>query len=312
MPRNHIRWPFFPSLPHLPSPPPSTPIFPPPHHHPPPFHHPVALSPPPAPASMTARDQRAANRSAGSLSAPPTTHSKSTSRKRQQSNANESASKRRKPADDANDDDDDDAADVKEANEGRKGGKKGRKGEKTAGERKKGPGVVAAPHDDTMPSCVASKRMARERDDVEEEEREERGTGGAYPRATHATRCRGSRVSPRPVGTQIRMHGRMTTAERQQHPEGVATSRPCLTADPKHNVDAARAREDEDNGHRQVTTPRVPKPAASYERPRNTTPTTDSGGTTIPLPIPRHRRSLQPHDSHNEPQRPRAAGSRGR
>ncbi|KAF8961578.1 hypothetical protein BDZ97DRAFT_1664120 [Flammula alnicola] len=93
----------------------------------------MAPSPPPAPASMSARDQRAANRSAGTLSAPTTAKSKSTSRKRQQSNAEESASKRSKPANDANDDDDDDA---KEANEGRKGGKKGRKAKKTAGKRK--------------------------------------------------------------------------------------------------------------------------------------------------------------------------------
>ncbi|KAF8962366.1 hypothetical protein BDZ97DRAFT_1920635 [Flammula alnicola] len=95
MPRNHIRWPFFLSLPHLPFP----------HHHPPPFHHPMAPSPPPAPVSMSTHDQRAANCSTSVLSAPPTIKPKSTSCKPQQLNADESASKRSKPTD-ANADDD--------------------------------------------------------------------------------------------------------------------------------------------------------------------------------------------------------------
>ena len=96
-------------------------------------------SPPPAPApvplSKIARDERAANRSAGLVSAAP--KSKSTSRKRQQSNADESANKRNKTETTDLDDTTMDAAIVaEEENEAKKGGKKGKKAKKTGGKGK--------------------------------------------------------------------------------------------------------------------------------------------------------------------------------
>lgn len=87
-------------------------------------------SPPPVPAPPSARDQRAANRTAGGLTVAP--KSKSTSRKRQQSNADESANKRNKTATSDVEDTTMDAAIIaEEENEAMKGGKKGKKAKKT-------------------------------------------------------------------------------------------------------------------------------------------------------------------------------------
>jgi hypothetical protein len=88
---------------------------------------------------VSARDQRAANRSAG-LSVVPA-KPKSTSRKRQQSNADESANKRNKTLVDDSDDAIDDATidaaiAVEEANEAGRGGKKGKKAKKTGAKGK--------------------------------------------------------------------------------------------------------------------------------------------------------------------------------
>lgn len=82
--------------------------------------------PPSPPETLSARDQRAANRTAGLPVVP--TKPKSTSRKRQQSNADESATKRNKTVGNEGDDAIDDAAvAVEELNDAEKGGKKGKK-----------------------------------------------------------------------------------------------------------------------------------------------------------------------------------------
>lgn len=92
-------------------------------------------SPPPAPPSKIARDQRAANRSAGLV--PVSSKPKSTSRKRQQSNADESVSKRNKTAtNDTNEAANDTATAAEEAIDIQKGGKKGKKAKKTGGKGK--------------------------------------------------------------------------------------------------------------------------------------------------------------------------------
>jgi len=95
----------------------------------------MSPSPPPVPLSKVARDQRAANWSAGVVTTAP--NSKSTSRKRLQSNADESANKHNKTETTDIDDPIIDAAiDVEEENEGKKGGKKGKKAKKTGGKGK--------------------------------------------------------------------------------------------------------------------------------------------------------------------------------
>ncbi|KAF8959111.1 hypothetical protein BDZ97DRAFT_1923106 [Flammula alnicola] len=58
----------------------------------------------------------------------------------------------------------------------------------------------------------------------------------------------------------------------------------CLTANPKHDTDTTKAREDKANGH-WVTMLQVPKSATSYKHPQNPMATTDAGGTTISFPI---------------------------
>ena len=91
----------------------------------------MSSSPPSEPVPKSARELRAANRSAGVLAVAP--KPKSSSRKRQQSNADESVSKRNKTA---TKESDDGANDVEEANSGQKGGKKGKKSKKSKGKGK--------------------------------------------------------------------------------------------------------------------------------------------------------------------------------
>ncbi|KAF8955750.1 hypothetical protein BDZ97DRAFT_1764561 [Flammula alnicola] len=124
-------------------------------------------------------------------------------------------------------------------------------------------------HHTSHANRTAHERDEREEEEREEEEREDDGRGGIYRRATQATR--GRRLAP----------WRLQTSTPQEQPP----CSPCLTANPKHDADAAGARDDEDDGHR-VTTPRVPEPAASYKWPRNANLTTDAGDTTIPLLCP--------------------------
>ena len=87
--------------------------------------------PPSPPPTMSARDQRAANRTAALPVVPA--KAKSTSRKRQQSNADESVTKRNKTVGNESDD----GSAVEEVNDAEKEGKKGKKGKKTGAKGKK-------------------------------------------------------------------------------------------------------------------------------------------------------------------------------
>ena len=87
--------------------------------------------PPSPPPTMSARDQRAANRTAALPVVPA--KAKSTSRKRQQSNADESVTKHNKTVGNESDD----GSAVEEVKDAEKEGKKGKKGKKTGAKGKK-------------------------------------------------------------------------------------------------------------------------------------------------------------------------------